>query len=192
MFRRDRFELLSSGQAWLSETPEKVGSKGWDAAFPRIVTWAKLKDRSTGGSLVFFNTHWDHKGVRARVESGKLMRRLVDEHRDGLPVVVTGDFNSPETSEQYRALTGTGGGAAVALADTYRQVHPEPSPDEATFHGFKGTRTGKRIDWVLHSPEWVTKAAAIDRTQKDGRYPSDHYAVTADLAPRREPPPAGR
>lgn len=180
MFKKKRFEQIASGQYWLSESPEKVGSKGWDAALPRIMTWVKLKDLSTGKPLLFFNTHWDHKGVQARVESGKLMRRLIEEKRDGLPVIVTGDFNSVETSAQYRSLTA-GDGNGVRLTDAYREVHPTVSPDEASFNGFKGTRTGKRIDWILHSPEWVARGAAIDYTQKDGRYPSDHYPVTAEI-----------
>lgn len=191
-YRKDRFELLASGQIWLSETPDKVGSKGWDAALPRVATWAKLKDRTAGPELLFVNTHWDHVGRRARVESGKVMRRLVDEQRENrLPVVVTGDFNSTEESEQYRTLT-TGDGTGVRLTDAYRTVHPDPSPDESSFNGFKGTRQGKRIDWILHSPEWVARAAAIDRTAKDGRYPSDHYPVTADLAYRGHGPADGR
>ena len=180
MFKRDRYEPLASGQYWLSPTPEAVGSKGWDAALPRVMTWAKLKDKSTGVTLMFFNTHWDHVGKVARVESGKLMRRLIEEKRDDLPVIVTGDFNSTEDSPQYQTLTA-GDGAGVKLADAHRVVHPQRQKDEATFNGFKGIREGSRIDWVLHSPEWVARGAAIDRTQKDGRYPSDHYPVTAEL-----------
>ncbi|HEX8915945.1 MAG TPA: endonuclease/exonuclease/phosphatase family protein, partial [Humisphaera sp.] len=62
LFRKSRFELVASGQFWLSPTPEQVGSKGWDAALPRIATWAKLTDRATGRAVFFINTHWDHVG----------------------------------------------------------------------------------------------------------------------------------
>ena len=181
-FKKDRFELLAHGQWWLSPTPEKVGSKGWDAALPRIVTWARLKDRQSGKTVVYFNTHWDHMGKTARVESGKLMRKLVDDLVGGedVPVVVTGDFNSTEDTEQYRSLT-VGDGTGMKLIDAYRTVHPEKKSDEASFNGFKGTTKGLRIDWVLHSPHWVAKGAAIDRTTRDGRTPSDHYPVTAEL-----------
>ena len=182
MFRKDRFELLAHGQWWLSPTPEEVGSKGWDAALPRIITWARLKDRATGTALLWFNTHWDHIGKAARVESGKLMRKLIVEHRGdpNLPVIVTGDFNSTEESDQYRTLT-VGDGTGLKLLDAYREIHPQREPDEATFNGFKGTRQGMRIDWILHSPQWVAKGAAIDRTEKNGHTPSDHYPVTAEL-----------
>ena len=182
LFRRDRFELLAHGQWWLSPTPEKVGSKGWDAALPRIVTWARLKDRPSGVTFLFYNTHWDHMGNVARVESGKLMRKLIEDARgdSNQPVIVTGDFNSTEETEQYRTLTGADGNG-LKLIDAYRTVHPQRKPDEASFNGFKGTRNGLRIDWVLHSPEWIAKGAAIDRTEKNGRTPSDHYPLTAEL-----------
>jgi endonuclease/exonuclease/phosphatase family metal-dependent hydrolase len=180
MFKHSRFDLLASGQWWLSETPEKVGSRGWDAALPRIVTWARLKDRGRGITFLVFNTHWDHQGNTARVESAKLMRRLIDEKRGADPVIVTGDFNSTEDTQQYRTLTA-GDDAGVRLTDAYREVHPDRKSDEASFHAFKGTREGMRIDWILHSPQWKTSGASIDHTQKDGHYPSDHFPVTAEL-----------
>jgi endonuclease/exonuclease/phosphatase family metal-dependent hydrolase len=180
MFRKDRFELIESGQYWLSETPDVVASKGWDAALPRIVTWAKLKDRLSGRPLLWINTHWDHVGNKARVESAKLMRHRVEQKREpGVPVVVTGDFNSDEDSAQYRTLVSDEGG--LKLTDAYREVHPQRQADEASFHAFKGKREGLRIDWVLHSPELVARGAAIDHASKDGRYPSDHFPVTAEL-----------
>jgi endonuclease/exonuclease/phosphatase family metal-dependent hydrolase len=186
LFRKDRFDLLAHGQWWLSPTPEKVGSKGWDAALPRIVTWARLRDRSSGVAFLWFNTHWDHVGNMARVESGKLMRRLIEENRGDpdLPAIVTGDFNSTEDTPQYQSLTvgdGTGPDAGLKLIDAYREVHPQREPEEASFNGFKGTRQGLRIDWILHSEQWVAKSASIDRTQRNGHTPSDHYPVTAEL-----------
>ena len=184
MFRKDRFDLLDSGQWWLSPTPDKVASKGWDAALPRIVTWAKLKDRKAGVDVLMFNTHWDHVGNVARVESGKLMRKLMakkhEEAGGDLPVIVTGDFNSTEETPQYRTLTASDD-VGVRLTDAYRETHPQRKADEASFHAFKGTREGLRIDWILHSPEWTATGAAIDHRQKDGHYPSDHYPVTAEL-----------
>ena len=180
MFRKDRFALLARGQWWLSETPEQVGSKGWDAALPRVVAWVRLKDRGSGATLLVFNTHWDHVGVKARVESAKLMRRMIDERRGDDPVVVTGDFNSTEETPQYATLTA-GDDAGVRLVDAYRAVHPGRKDQEASFHAFKGTRDGMRIDWILHSNHWKATGAAIDHTNKAGRYPSDHYPVTAEL-----------
>jgi len=181
MFKKDRFELLAHGMWWLSPTPEKIGSKGWDAALPRIVTWARLKDRKSGATLLWFNTHWDHVGNTARVESGKLMRKLIEDNGgpDG-PAIVTGDFNSTEETPQYKSLT-VGDGSRLKLIDAYREVHPQVEENEASFNSFKGTTKGLRIDWILHSPQWAAKGASIDRTQRNGHTPSDHYPVTAEL-----------
>jgi hypothetical protein len=134
-----------------------------DDQLPRIVTWARLKDRPSGVTLLWFNTHWDHMGKVARVESGKLMRKLIDDNRGdpGVPVIVTGDFNSTEESDQYRSLT-VGDGTGPKLIDAYRTIHPERQADEASFNGFKGIRQGMRIDWILHSPQWEAKGAAIE------------------------------
>jgi endonuclease/exonuclease/phosphatase family metal-dependent hydrolase len=183
MFKKSRFDLLDAGQYWLSPTPQVVASKGWDAALPRIVTWARLKEKPAGTTILVFNTHWDHVGNVARVESAKLMRRLMEEKGKDDPVIVTGDFNSEETSPQYKTLTAGGGDGSngLKLVDAYREIHPKPEPDEASFHEFKGTREGMRIDWILHSPRWKATGAAIDHTQRDGHYPSDHFPVTAEL-----------
>lgn len=175
----ERFAMGDSGTFWLSETPDKGGSKSWDSALPRIVSWAKLTHRGAPEfKFVYLNTHWDHRGQKARVESAKLMRRWVQEHAAGLPLIVSGDLNSKEDSPQFKHLVADGPDAWI---DGYRQVHPTREKEEATFHGFKGTRVGSRIDFVLHSRQFRTVAAEIDRSERNGRYPSDHYAVWAVL-----------
>jgi endonuclease/exonuclease/phosphatase family metal-dependent hydrolase len=177
-FRTDRFEKLDEGHFWLSEEPDRPGSRGWDAALPRIASWVKLRDREAKREFYFFNTHFDHRGQKARLESARLLRKRIEALPKDTPVIVTGDFNAGEGSEPYRALVG---GENPKLIDSYRAVHPERAKDEGTFHGFKGTRTGARIDWIFHTEHFTPTAAAIDHTSQDGRYPSDHYPVTAVL-----------
>jgi endonuclease/exonuclease/phosphatase family metal-dependent hydrolase len=177
--RADRFTIHDSGTFWLSEMPDKAGSKSWDSALPRIVTWAKLTYKGQEAfDFVYLNTHWDHRGQQARIESAKLMRRWVREHAGNLPVIMTGDLNSREESPQYKHLLGDG---PDVWTDTYRQVHPTREKEEATFHGFKGTKVGPRIDFILHSRQFRTVAAEIDRAERNGRYPSDHYPVWAEM-----------
>ena len=72
-------------------------------------------------------------------------------------------------------------GSHAAWIDGYRQVHPTRDKEEATFNGFKGTRIGSRIDFVLHSRQFRTLTAEIDRSERNGHYPSDHYPVWAEL-----------
>ena len=178
MYRRDRFDARRDGTFWLSETPDQVGSKGWDAALARVVTWVELIDRRAGDRpLVYFNTHWDHQGKRAREGSAKLMRQKITELASDRPVVITGDFNADARSRPspYRTLLGE------TLFDTFADVHPAPTTQDFTFHGFKGQGT-ERIDWILHNAAFRTREATIVRTHNDeGRYPSDHFPVTATL-----------
>src|SRR6186713_1650250 len=73
-YKKDRFELLDGGNFWLSETPYTPGSKGWDAADIRMVSWCKLKDK-TGNKIFFiFNTHYDYKGVVSKQKSSVLIK----------------------------------------------------------------------------------------------------------------------
>jgi len=181
LFRSERFELVASGTFWLSERPDVPGSKSWDSSLARIATWARLGDRAAGGrELVFLNTHWDHRGNEARVESGKLIRKWLAEHARGAAVVVTGDLNVTDSHAGFRALLDPAAGAP-RLADVFRAAHPQAQAEEATFHGFSGRRAGRRIDFILASPELAVRAAAIDDTSREGRYPSDHFPVTAVL-----------
>ena len=80
-----------------------------------------------------------------------------------------------------RAFVNPARNDGLKLIDAYRVVHPQRSPDEASFGGFKGIRTGSRIDWILHTRDFEPLSAQIDTMIKDGRYPSDHYPVRAEL-----------
>jgi endonuclease/exonuclease/phosphatase family metal-dependent hydrolase len=186
--RSARFEVLDSGTFWLSLTPDKPGSKDWDAAITRIVTWAKLRDKQAPapavGTLLYLNTHWDHIGKQARLESAKLMRRKTVELAKDLPVVITGDFNTTEDTPPYPIMLqgeGDAGDGAAKLIDAYRQANPQRLPDERTIHDFKGKSAGLRIDWILHTSQWTCVTATIDRTHKDEVFPSDHCPVWAVL-----------
>ena len=181
MYKLDRFEMLDTGTFWLSETPEVVGSKSWDSSLPRIATWAKLKDRRSGQTLLFCNTHFDHRGVEARLQSAKLLQERLPKLAAGAPLIVTGDFNCNEDSEPYQVLTNPKDKSAIAFVDSYRAVHPKRSDREVTYNGFKPVEEGSRIDWILYSPGLKATKAEIVRTQIDGRLPSDHYPVTAVL-----------
>jgi endonuclease/exonuclease/phosphatase family metal-dependent hydrolase len=186
-FRRDRFEKLEGGHFWLSETPEIPGSVSWDSALTRMATWVRLRDRRDPRArpILFLNTHFDHRGQQARLESARLIRRRVEVWARDHRVIVTGDFNAGEGTEPYLALFGPSGagkdGDATAspLTDTYRAVVAVRGSEEGTFSGFKVENLrGPRIDWIGSSREWKVRDARIDRTQRDGRTPSDHFAVT--------------
>jgi endonuclease/exonuclease/phosphatase family metal-dependent hydrolase len=177
-YRRERFSLLDSGHFWLSQTPEQVGSVGWDAALPRIATWVRLQFKDAPLAEVrIADVHFDHQGARARAESAKLIRRF-SEALGGRALVVLGDFNCPPGSEPYRILTEEGRNAA-ALTDI--QAGSAPAAARGTFHGFTGQSQQGRIDWILVNRRFRATDAVVEQRSFDGRYPSDHFPVVATL-----------
>ena len=184
-YRSDRFRLVDSGHFWLSDTPEEPGRKSWGTWFTRMTTWVKLQPLTnggaSGGAFYVFNTHFDVGGERARQESAKLLRERIAVMTSGAPVVITGDFNTTEGTATYQTLLAGPGGRGPKFTDAYRDVHPVATRDEATRHGFDGSTRGERIDWIIASPGFDPVEAAIVRHNRDGKYPSDHFPVTAVL-----------
>lgn len=180
-YRKDRFTEVTDGNFWLSETPTVIGSKSWDAALTRLCSWVRLRDTETGREYVFANTHFDHKGVVARQESSRLLSRQLSEIAKGVPAILVGDLNITEDNPAYAVLVRPDAPGAIRWIDSYRTVYPTRSPDESSFHAFKGGATGSRIDFIFHTSHFRATAAAVDRTEENGRFPSDHYPVTAVL-----------
>jgi endonuclease/exonuclease/phosphatase family metal-dependent hydrolase len=179
LFDRRRLHVLAQGTFWLSDTPEVPGSATWGNRVTRLATWARFRDRDTGRTFYVFNTHWDHESQQARERSAALLLERIRARDVGAdPVVLTGDFNAGEDNPAFRALLAAPGG----LHDTFRALHPDEG-GVGTFNGFHGDRDGPKIDAVLASPAWRTLSAGIDRTSEGGRYPSDHFPVTATLVP---------
>ena len=175
-YRRDRFQLLDSGEIWLSQNPDQIGSKSWDAALPRIATWVKFRDRESKQEFIHLNTHFDHRGEVARARSAELILDRLKTLSGNMPVVVTGDFNVPPESEAYATMTSM-------LVDSKLESVSEPHGPEGTFGGFtvKVGDTGDRIDYVFVAEGAKVLRYAALSDQWDGRYPSDHLPVLAEI-----------
>lgn len=176
---RARFDVVASGTFWFSDTPEVPGSMSWGNRIPRICTWAHLRQRDTGHRFSVYNVHWDHESQPSRERSAALLlERIGGRPRAAGPVVVMGDFNAGEENPAFRALVEDPG---VRLRDTFRDRHPDAA-EAGTFNGFEGRRDGDKIDAILVSDGWCTRSAAIVRSERGGRHPSDHFPVTAVVA----------
>lgn len=178
-YRRSAFELLDKGTFWLSETPEKP-SKGWDAAIVRIVSWVKLKNKQNNREFYYFNTHFDHKGEKAREESARLILKKINQIAEGYPVILTGDFNAGPESQPYEVLTSSQGGLQDAM-EISQLPHYGPLQ---SFSGFEVTPElpGDRIDYVFVSEEVKVLKHGILTEAREGAYPSDHLPVLAKVA----------
>jgi endonuclease/exonuclease/phosphatase family metal-dependent hydrolase len=92
----------------LSAEPDKPGVKGWDAACPRVVTWARPRPL-TGETLVAFNTHFDH--VEAEPAASAARPQYPRIAGQAL-IVLTGDFNYPRRPGVPEARRGPGNRSA--------------------------------------------------------------------------------
>ena len=183
-WRKDRFEKVDGGHFWLSETPVEAGSMAWDTSLPRMATWVRLKDKAKEGKpVLWINTHFDHMGKLARIESAKLVRDRLGELGTDCSLIVTGDFNAGEGSEPYKAMFGLRGNDESPVLDSYRLAHPTREENEGTSTPFQAVPSkGARIDWIAVSRDWKVLSAAIERPAREGRTPSDHFPVIAVIA----------
>ncbi len=182
-FRRDRFDLLDSGTFWLSPTPTVPG-KAWDAGYPRVATWALLRDRTDGRELRVLNTHFDNSGTMARQHSAEMIAGWSRKYTAaGEDVIVMGDLNAtpdspPVTMLSDPAQSGLRAAKAISMAPPYGPP--------GTFTGFAiDSDAPEPIDHILVSPGLVVRRYAVVTQQWGGRLPSDHYPVVVDLERKR-------
>ncbi len=179
LFRSGRFRVDRSGTFWFSDTPEAVASRSWGNNITRICTWARFVDQG-GRAYWHFNVHLDHESQPSRERSTRLLaERIAARTPAGEPVIVTGDFNAGESNPAVLSLIAGPADRPGRLLDTFRILHPTEGT-VGTFTGFKlNATTGDKIDYVFVQPGTEVLDAAIVRTSRDGRYPSDHFPVTA-------------
>jgi endonuclease/exonuclease/phosphatase family metal-dependent hydrolase len=192
LYLTSRFEAPESGTFWLSDTPEAPGSNTWNAACVRVCTWVRLTEKPTGRSFYLFNTHLDHQNQAARDRGAELIAaRMAARAHPEDPVILAGDLNAGEENSTVMFLTGRAPRAYLAvspapprtgLVDSFRVAHPDEA-DVGTFHAFKGPAgdTHRKIDYILVPQGTEVLETSIDRRHRDGRYPSDHYPVTARI-----------
>ena len=174
-YNSEKFKVLKNNTFWLNETPTKI-KKGWDAALPRICTYGLFENKKTGEKFWYFNTHFDHVGVKARQESAKLIfEKITELNTQDYPVVLSGDFNlMPDTkSIQYLSeqMIDTKGAADLVFGP------------EGTYNGFNFSEpVTRRIDYVFLSKNgFHVKKYAVLSDSKDLKYPSDHLPVIVEL-----------
>jgi endonuclease/exonuclease/phosphatase family metal-dependent hydrolase len=181
LFRADRLHVSDAGTFWFSDTPEVVASRTWGNTVTRVCTWARFVDRD-GRAFWHYNVHLDHQSQPSRERSTALLaERIAARRATGEPALVTGDFNVGEDNPALTALLAPGPAGPPLFVDTFRVSHPD-ALTVGTFTGFDAAATtGPKIDYVLAPPGTDVLDAAIVRTSRGGRYPSDHFPVTARL-----------
>lgn len=181
-YRTDRFEPIKTETFWLSETPDVAGSKSWDAAITRIVTWVYFKDKVNNTNFYAFNTHFDHRGSEARANSAKLIVQKIEEIAGNEPVVLTGDFNTTDDREPYSILTETErDGSDLVLYDGFYHSENGHHGPASTSNGFEEIRPGRRIDYIFVNDSFNVMYHGSLTDVKEGHFPSDHLPVLAEI-----------
>jgi endonuclease/exonuclease/phosphatase family metal-dependent hydrolase len=182
-YSRARYELVSAGGFWLSETPHLPGSLSWGSARARHVNWVRLRARDSGRQFRVLNTHLDHVSQPAREKQIGLILAEGALYPVDFPQLLAGDFNVDATNPVRELVRQAG------WDDTYAAIHGPADPG-FTYHGFFGpeyrrkkpkSKTGK-IDFIFARGPVKTRAAEIIKDNRDGRFPSDHYFVTARVS----------
>jgi endonuclease/exonuclease/phosphatase family metal-dependent hydrolase len=185
-YRKDRFDVLDSGQLWLSPKPALPFAKAWRLSMPRYVNWVCLRQKSNGFEFLYVNTHFDNAGVN-KEPSAKLFAGVFGPIAEKMPVVVTGDFNTDRTTARYKNLLGPGSGKlndTYDLAKTKEVINNVPedkrppdmddfiNPDRAIDHIFVAGPLKQEVT------RWVMDASTYGM---DYRRPSDHPSVYAEF-----------
>ena len=171
LYDRERFKIDESGTFWLSDTPEVPASITWGNACTRICTWARFVEKSSGRAFYIYNLHLDHVSQPSREKSVVLVVERIGQRKHNEPFIITGDFNAGENNPAILYLKskialdygkGSESKNHFVVIDTFRLLHPEEK-DVGTFNELK-----------------VLEAAILYDNTK-GRFPSDHFPVTARL-----------
>ena len=180
IYRKDRFTVEKHGDFWLAEDINAVGKKGWDAACERVATWAILKDKQSGKRFFFLNTHLDHIGKVARHEGAKLVLSQSAKYAEGLPIIVTGDFNATPDDDPIQVLTNASD--ANHLTHTRDLATLKYGP-EWTFHNYGRIPFEKRqwIDYIFVKGNFKVARHGVITDTQNHLYPSDHCPVLCTL-----------
>ncbi|MCK0146968.1 endonuclease/exonuclease/phosphatase family protein [Arenibacter sp. F26102] len=175
-YNTDKFKILKTNTFWLSETPEKV-SVGWDASLERICTYALFENIKTKKQFWVFNTHFDHRGMQARVNSAQLIYKKINEiNTSKLPVIVMGDLNLTPDTEPIQYLKDN-------LTDAMEVSQKPFYGPIGTFNGFDQDRIMEnRIDYFFVQNVDVLSYTHIDDRMPNNKHISDHLPILMTIA----------
>ncbi len=173
--KKSKFELMKSEDIWLSETPDIAGSKSFGSTFPRLMTWMKIQPVGSANDLWFVNTHLDHIKEETRIgQAGVLAAKVKEFWNPTDALFIMGDFNAgPESKVRKNILKD------FKLQDAWKKFNPH---EETSHHAFCGEEpNGNRIDWILVDERVDVLSSKMDKSSRNGKYPTDHFPVVAKI-----------
>ncbi len=173
-YAKDRYELILGDTKWCTGTPD-VASKHPDSAHYRMYTYVMLRDKVTGEEFIVVNHH-----LQGEVATYQLtyMFKFFQENYTDIPVIMLGDFNRDASTETISRVVIQDGGFTSTHNMT---INPE-------------SNSPARIDWIFAMNccvkcsyyKWCKETypdsmAYTQYTFGDGKYPSDHCPVYAEI-----------
>lgn len=181
LYRSSVVAVKEAQTFWLSESPDEPGSQSWDSSLPRIATWAHFVTSSEERELFVLNTHFDHRGEQARLESAHLIKEQTSRLANGLPVIVMGDLNATSEQPPLALLSDTPLPDGRSLHDGFvHSLQPHHGP-ASTWTGFTKIEADRRIDYIFASEDLPIHYHAILTDKLEDRYPSDHLPVLVEV-----------
>ena len=156
----------------------------------------------TDSEYEFFDNRAREASQRREEELILAMSRLRHETNSEDSIILLGDFNSVENSNEIRAI------ASYQFIDAFRENNPElpgftsdpisnpknrlieennlKSEGQTDKFESKYRQMASRIDYIFLSSHFLKENISesfvtLNRSNEDGVYPSDHFAVFADL-----------
>lgn len=169
-YDNSKFKVLENGTFWLSKTPSKA-SKGWDAALNRICTYGLFENLKTNKKMWVFNTHFDHKGAKARKKSAVLILKKIQQlNTANYPVILMGDLNTKPHEKPLEILK-------TKLSDALEISAKPLNGSIGTFNAFKNEPITTRIDYIFIQKLEVLAFTHIDDLIGNSKHISDHNPV---------------
>ena len=169
-YKVERLRLIKESTFWLSESPDQI-SVGWDAALERICTYALFEEKGSGAKFYVFNTHFDHRGEKARRKSAQLiLKQIKTLNEENYPAILMGDLNLTPDTKAIKSIS-------KKLGDSRHVAKLAFGPD-ATFTGFDFSKAPqRRIDYIFASDNIEIQKYAVLTDSQNQKYPSDHFPV---------------
>lgn len=179
-YNKEIFEIVNSGNFWLSETPNLIGSISWDSNCVRMCTWvefALISDRNK--RLRVYNTHLDHISEEARVKGFNVIinKYLKLNEIEKLPTFIIGDFNAEPNSMTMTKITNLIKQNSLPIKHSYEKNKNYG----VTYHDFKKIGEGDPIDYIYYSNDLLVNNLTIHHDSDININLSDHYPVSIDF-----------
>ena len=181
-WKTDKFNLIKKGYYYLSDTPGSK-SKYDDSTQYRTMSYVILEIKETGKQFLFIDAHLDYRASEAtRVKQINVLASLIEKiNKEDLPVIVLGDFNTLSTKSNGAVSVFLGNNPDFVMTSKVAEKKGDTGETLISQEDFM-TRYLGAFDYIFVSVDNIcTKYYTVVNNVIDGKYPSDHLPVLAQI-----------